>query len=159
MQLSCTACRHAKLRCDRQVPCSQCVKKGRATTCTIPAPMPRKRPVASMQNRLRHLESLVKGVMTGETPQSFDNGSPKSLGTVHVMETNLPSQSSGHHTEMVGTKDTSQGISYSLARLSAKDSFDGEPEVLMNASQSTFVGGTHWYVSHTVIDWQTDQVV
>lgn len=71
-QLSCTHCRQAKLKCDRQAPCSQCIKKGRASQCTFPSPQPRKRPAASMQSRLRHLEDLVKDAMNAQTPSSLD---------------------------------------------------------------------------------------
>ncbi|KAL3705533.1 hypothetical protein TMatcc_009205 [Talaromyces marneffei ATCC 18224] len=68
IQLSCAHCRHAKLKCDREKPCSQCVKRGRSSQCTFPSLVARKRPVASMQNRLKHLESLVKGAMASQPP-------------------------------------------------------------------------------------------
>lgn len=64
-QLSCTPCRQSKLKCDRQEPCSVCIRKGRASSCTFPAPAVRVKPV-NMQAKLRHLESLVKDVMAGQ---------------------------------------------------------------------------------------------
>lgn len=66
VQLSCTHCRHAKLKCDREKPCSQCVKRGRSSLCTFPSPVARKKPAVSMQNRLEHLEGLVKGAMASQ---------------------------------------------------------------------------------------------
>jgi len=66
IQLSCSQCRHAKLKCDRKEPCSQCIKKGRE--CTFPTPATRRKPV-SLQTRLRHLESLVKDAMAPKPTQ------------------------------------------------------------------------------------------
>ncbi|PVH77143.1 hypothetical protein DL98DRAFT_463996 [Cadophora sp. DSE1049] len=66
--LSCANCRHSKLKCDRKQPCSQCIKRGRASQCTLPQQVERRRPAVSMQNRLKHLESLVKDVMGGQSP-------------------------------------------------------------------------------------------
>ncbi|KAK5656323.1 hypothetical protein OQA88_4703 [Cercophora sp. LCS_1] len=62
--LSCAPCRISKLKCDRQQPCRQCVKKGRVDSCVY-APKPEK-PVAqprSMTARLKRLEAMVRGMM------------------------------------------------------------------------------------------------
>ncbi|KAK0651866.1 fungal-specific transcription factor domain-containing protein [Cercophora newfieldiana] len=62
--LSCAACRMSKLKCDRQQPCSQCLKKGRADGCAY-APKPQK-PVLvprSMTARLKRLEAMVRDMM------------------------------------------------------------------------------------------------
>ncbi|CZR59735.1 uncharacterized protein PAC_09629 [Phialocephala subalpina] len=91
-QLSCASCRHGKLKCNRQQPCSQCVRKGRASQCTFP--MSTRKPVVSLQNRLKHLESLVKDAMTAQNPAAqgalanspgIPNGSGSaSSGSVHI---------------------------------------------------------------------------
>lgn len=73
IQLSCTHCRHAKLKCDREKPCSQCIRRDRSSLCTFPPAVARKRPAASMQSRLVHLEGLVKGAMAS---QPSDEHSP-----------------------------------------------------------------------------------
>ncbi|KAK1829648.1 hypothetical protein QBC39DRAFT_262647 [Podospora conica] len=69
--LSCLACRVSKLKCDRAQPCSQCLKKGRASSCAY-APKPA-RPAAaaprSMTARLKRLEAMVRGMMDGESEQ------------------------------------------------------------------------------------------
>ncbi|TVY14500.1 Fusarisetin A cluster transcription factor fsa6 [Lachnellula arida] len=67
-QLSCTPCRHAKLKCDRVSPCSQCLKRDRPAACVFPEPTQRKRPVVSMRDRVRHLEGLVKGALAAAPP-------------------------------------------------------------------------------------------
>ncbi|KAG0650930.1 Fusarisetin A cluster transcription factor fsa6 [Hyphodiscus hymeniophilus] len=70
LQLSCSSCRHGKLKCDRQQPCSQCVRKGRSSQCTFP--MTPWKPAVSLQNRVKHLESLVKDVMTTQGPVAHE---------------------------------------------------------------------------------------
>ncbi|UZP44489.1 hypothetical protein NXS19_012301 [Fusarium pseudograminearum] len=64
--LSCAPCRNSKLKCDREQPCSQCDKKGRASQCTY-APKPeRKRPAKGMSARLKRLEGVVREMMDSE---------------------------------------------------------------------------------------------
>lgn len=52
---------------DRTQPCSQCLKKGRASSCTY-APKPARPPAAprSMTARLKRLEAMVRGMMDGD---------------------------------------------------------------------------------------------
>jgi hypothetical protein len=116
-QLSCTNCRQAKLKCDRQKPhCLQCEKKGRASLCTFPSLAARKKPKVSMQNRLKHLENLVKDVMsTGQ-----------SLSMQHI-------ENLAHH---------SNGKSISSAATVPPAASSGQ--VLLGANESLYVGATHW---------------
>ena len=114
IQLSCTHCRHAKLKCDREKPCSQCVKKGRASICTFTAPATRKRPAVSLQNRLKHLESLVKGAMTGQPSDGLQN--PTDLRKSFV---EAP----------IYTKD---GVS------------NPSGQVVLGPNETAYVGATHW---------------
>ncbi|KAE9364190.1 hypothetical protein N431DRAFT_354338 [Stipitochalara longipes BDJ] len=129
-QLSCTNCRHAKLKCDRQKPhCSQCARKGRASLCTF-LPAAQRKPTVSMQNRLKHLESLVKGVMTGQSPS---------------ME---PVNGKAHH-----RNEILPSISYSVAAAPVVPDHDADltaissvssGKVLLGSDESTYVGATHW---------------
>ncbi|KPM41312.1 hypothetical protein AK830_g5232 [Neonectria ditissima] len=65
--LSCAPCRNSKLKCDRDEPCGQCVKKGRVELCFY-APKPeKKRPAKGMSARLRRLEGMVREMMDAET--------------------------------------------------------------------------------------------
>ncbi|PTU20884.1 hypothetical protein P175DRAFT_0501517 [Aspergillus ochraceoroseus IBT 24754] len=65
VQLSCTACRSRKLKCCRTHPCTNCRKRGEATTCTFVGRGPRGRPShgrsspTHVQDRLQHLENLI----------------------------------------------------------------------------------------------------
>ncbi|KAK0752018.1 hypothetical protein B0T18DRAFT_320084 [Schizothecium vesticola] len=65
--LSCAACRVSKLKCDRTQPCSQCLKKGRASSCAYaPKPARPAAPPRSMTARLKRLEAMVRGMMDGD---------------------------------------------------------------------------------------------
>ncbi|KAM6522416.1 hypothetical protein FALCPG4_012077 [Fusarium falciforme] len=79
--LSCAPCRASKLKCDREQPCSQCEKKGRAAQCAY-APRPeKKRPAKGMSARLKRLEGMVREMMdaeggAGPKPAGEANGAP-----------------------------------------------------------------------------------
>lgn len=65
--LSCRPCRTSKLKCDRQEPCSQCVKKDRQELCKYaPKPEKRGRMPKSMSSRLQHLEGVVRSMMDAD---------------------------------------------------------------------------------------------
>jgi hypothetical protein len=130
-QLSCTNCRQAKLKCDRQKPyCSQCEKKGRASLCSFPSPAARRKPTVSMQNRLKHLESLVKDVMTGQSPpmQHVDDTAHHRNGSSTMNSPKNPGvgQAPYHEKEVIATSSASSG------------------QVLLGSNESTYVGATHW---------------
>lgn len=64
--LSCGPCRNSKLKCDRDQPCGQCLKKGRADLCVY-APKPEKhKPARGMAARLKRLEGMVRGMMDAD---------------------------------------------------------------------------------------------
>ena len=128
IQLSCTHCRHAKLKCDREKPCSQCAKRGRASLCTFPAPAKRKKPAASMQNRLKHLETLVKGVMAGGGDHISPQATRPAAGAV-------PSQSLAEvATASLDWDSTSKSVGPSSS----------SGQVVLGPHESTYVGATHW---------------
>ncbi len=119
IQLSCASCRHGKLKCDRQQPCSQCVRKGRASQCTFS--MPVRKPVVTLQNRLKHLERLVKDAMTAQSPTA--------------------------QAALLISPDTSNG-NISAPIIHGQDQTKGQQtptsgQVLLNNGQ-TYVGATHW---------------
>ncbi|KAL6168193.1 hypothetical protein ACJQWK_05850 [Exserohilum turcicum] len=71
--LSCGACRHRKLKCNRGHPCDNCTKRGDTASCTYATPGNRKKSSSSagsastpddMQNRIDRLEGLVLSLMT-----------------------------------------------------------------------------------------------
>ena len=126
-QLSCISCRHGKLKCDRQQPCSQCVRKGRSSQCTFP--MSTLKPVVSLRNRLNHLESLVKDAMTAQNPAA-QGALSNSLDTLK------------------GSGTASSGSLHSPSNLHGQDQTNRRQtptsgQVLLSKGQ-TYVGATHW---------------
>jgi len=126
-QLSCTSCRHGKLKCDRQQPCSQCVRKGRSSQFTFPTST--LKPVVSLRNRLKHLESLVKDAMTAQNPIA-QGALSNSLDTLN------------------GSGTASIGSLHSPSNLHGQDQTNRRQtptsgQVLLSKGQ-TYVGATHW---------------
>ncbi|KAM5342546.1 hypothetical protein ACJ41O_013512 [Fusarium nematophilum] len=81
--LSCAPCRASKLKCDREQPCGQCSKKGRAAHCAY-APKPeKKRPAKGMSARLKRLEGMVREMMEAE-----DGGATSAAGAYHEGDEN-----------------------------------------------------------------------
>lgn len=135
-QLSCTHCRHAKLKCDRNQPCLQCVKRGRDSQCSFPAPIAKKKPAASMQNRLKHLQSLLKDVMAGQAPAG--QPTPPIEGHGDEIASSMDPTPSGEGTSC--HNDPSQSINPN-----AKDELrPSTGQVLLGTHQTTYVGATHW---------------
>jgi hypothetical protein len=149
-QLSCTHCRHAKLKCDRQDPCSQCTKKGRSSECIFPAPAPRRRPAVSMQNRLRHLESLVKDAMASQTPSSCEpsldidyqnsfgpSGNGSGQSNFQTSEQVLPEQS-------VAVEATTSSQIPPPTKTTWNVSGSGLGSFVRVGKENKYVGATHW---------------
>lgn len=67
--LSCTLCQRRKIKCDRIVPCSNCIKANVVCTPSKPAPpRQRTRPRQDLQERLAKCETLLKQYADAERP-------------------------------------------------------------------------------------------
>ncbi|CAK7228764.1 hypothetical protein SCUCBS95973_006991 [Sporothrix curviconia] len=66
--LSCAPCRISKLKCDREQPCGNCLKKDRTDLCEY-APRPKKpaKPAKGMAARLRRLEGMLREMMDDDS--------------------------------------------------------------------------------------------
>ncbi|KAM0549782.1 hypothetical protein ACHAPJ_009221 [Fusarium lateritium] len=67
--LACVLCQHRKIKCDRNTPCSNCIKAN--VTCTPSTPAParkRRRPNQDLQERLARCEQLLKQYADGSVP-------------------------------------------------------------------------------------------
>lgn len=135
IQLSCTPCRTAKLKCDRQIPCHQCVKKGRENQCSIPAPAQRKKPAVSMQRRLKHLESLVKDAMSSQIP--IDPSKSASIMPQNLDIDTYPQNTNNTiYTPSTLTQSDSPGSGISEGNVSGS--------IIQNANETAYIGATHW---------------
>ncbi|PGH14879.1 hypothetical protein AJ79_02741 [Helicocarpus griseus UAMH5409] len=126
-QLSCALCRRKKLKCDRNRPCENCVK--RSQLCVYPAPPSRdgadqrarqthRSNTRNLQDRIQHLEEIVVslvnrngGSLAGQAPSSQDTSE----------DTAAPSSS-----------EQTEQISDSFGRLT------------VDGSGTNYVGSSHW---------------
>jgi hypothetical protein len=60
--LACVLCQQRKVRCDRKVPCANCIKAGAQCISAALAPRQRRRrfPERELLDRLRHYEDLLR---------------------------------------------------------------------------------------------------
>ncbi|KAI1498481.1 fungal-specific transcription factor domain-containing protein [Biscogniauxia marginata] len=73
--LACVLCQNRKIRCDRNSPCSNCIKANVACTPSTPAPArKRRRPNQDLQQRLARCEELLSEYATAK-PESPSNDS------------------------------------------------------------------------------------
>jgi hypothetical protein len=94
-----------------------------------------------MQHRLRHLESLVKGVMTG-APSGTNGSQP--LQNTNIKTSISTSQSPEFIANVSETDDTTSSTSESLTNSSANDPIHDGSGVLNSTRDATFIGATHW---------------
>ncbi|KAL3262816.1 hypothetical protein ABHI18_002400 [Aspergillus niger] len=87
VQLSCTACRARKLKCCRTHPCTNCLKRNEAGTCTFVGRGPRgkissngRTSPAHVQDRLQHLENLILSFTQQQQQQQQQQEKPDSVG-------------------------------------------------------------------------------
>lgn len=143
-QLSCTHCRHAKLKCDRNSPCAPCIKRGRAAQCTFPPPALRKKPAESMQSRLRHLENLVKDAMNSQASANRDDGMPE-YGQRHgtTNDTDVaPEMELEARPQTLGlVQNPSSHTPSNVSRIIDSGS---SGQVIHGDKKTTYVGATHW---------------
>ncbi|CAG8979571.1 hypothetical protein HYALB_00013455 [Hymenoscyphus albidus] len=131
---SCALCRNRKLKCDRKEPCANCIT--RRETCSYAgsrrpvrgASTPNIRPqhVESMQERIDHLESLVKRIASRDVPKNpIKDPCIKTNGTTHQ-----------------------NGTEYTVARADENNSTDeirhGVGVMRVSQEKSQYRGSTHW---------------
>ncbi|KAG9574445.1 hypothetical protein KCU77_g3384, partial [Aureobasidium melanogenum] len=118
LPLSCSSCRDRKLKCDRQQPCSTCVKRGGSSTCLYTSASTNKdsKP-RSLNNdaaaaaRLQKLEEMVNGLMHAAPMSTFVTTPPSSTTSPDAPA--YSELSAGGHLSQQG-------------------------------SQVNYIGGTHW---------------
>ncbi|EMR88111.1 putative c6 transcription protein [Botrytis cinerea BcDW1] len=141
VQLSCTPCRHAKLKCDRAQPCSQCQKKDRVGSCSYPTPLPRKKAAMTMHKRLKHLESLVKDVMNSQqsdgphTPPR-DGQEPENL-VARAEALGIPAEDQRSNT--AGNSLSSLDKSSTIQQTTPPPG-----QIVIGGKETQYVGATHW---------------
>lgn len=80
-QLSCRPCRQGKLKCDREHPCNQCIKRSRDSACVYLPPAEKKKNGQNVRNRIQHLEKMVVDLMSSK--QTGDSNTTSSNTNNH----------------------------------------------------------------------------
>ncbi|KAI9709531.1 MAG: hypothetical protein M1820_003291 [Bogoriella megaspora] len=130
IQLSCTLCRTAKLKCNRARPsCDQCQKRARSEQCYYAPPPIRKQPPQDMRGRVRHLERLVVDLM-----QSKGNGIPNGSSNANGAR----SSSTGNGQVTSSNQEQSDGMD------DQDRATDDLGKLKISKNESTYVGSSHW---------------
>ncbi|KAF2149389.1 hypothetical protein K461DRAFT_281759 [Myriangium duriaei CBS 260.36] len=78
-QRSCQPCRIGKLRCNRELPCSECVKRSRETSCVyaqqVQESMAYRSQARVMRQKLDNLERVVKSLRQGAAGDAAERSS------------------------------------------------------------------------------------
>jgi hypothetical protein len=120
-QLSCTACRHGKLRCNRATPCDQCTKRSKESACSYLPPAAKARGPQDVKGRIQHLEQLVVDLMNSRssngngttTSSGRSNSTTTSNGDVPTNSQSEPSQLNTRVSSEVNTAHTEISPPYS----------------------------------------------
>ena len=91
--LVCNQCRKAKLRCDRRQPCNSYVPRDEAPLCSYQKLPPGNGQNGAAEDRLAHLESLVKDLMQNPALGPLGKDPVTSSGKAPGEEVKLPCQS------------------------------------------------------------------
>ncbi|KAI1350416.1 fungal-specific transcription factor domain-containing protein [Xylaria sp. FL0043] len=91
--LACVHCQYRKIKCDRQQPCSNCIKAKIACKPSIPAPPhKRRRPNQDLLERLARCEQLLKQYADGNVPIQGESPAAAAAATAGLSTTS-PSSS------------------------------------------------------------------
>ncbi|KAF4837906.1 Aurofusarin cluster transcription factor aurR2 [Colletotrichum tropicale] len=106
--LACVLCQHRKIKCDRNTPCSNCIKAN--VTCTPSTPAParkRRRPNQDLQERLARCEALLKQYAT--TGSTTPPAGPPTVSSILSPSTQpTPSSTAVSIIDDIGSPATSQ---------------------------------------------------
>ncbi|KAI5203037.1 hypothetical protein E4T38_05392 [Aureobasidium subglaciale] len=160
-QLSCTACRQGKLRCNRATPCDQCTKRGKEPSCSYLAPAAKSRSPQNVKGRIQHLEQLVVDLMNSRSSTSngsnaTSNGRTNSTAT-SIRESPTASQTEASHSNShssIGTDkaypevtppyssdDGNSPIRQHPPETSQLESFG---HLRISKEGTSYVGSSHW---------------
>jgi Fungal Zn(2)-Cys(6) binuclear cluster domain len=159
-QLSCTACRAGKLRCNRQSPCDQCVKRSKAPTCQYLPPPMKKKKSRNTRDRIAHLEGLVVQLMhqNNRSEGSVSTAEPRisprdylALAQQNEERGHLNRRSESTSQSPATSMSTSDASSNGTAP-SAPQKKDGSVEVNTRAvgqlkisnGETCYIGSAHW---------------
>jgi hypothetical protein len=136
-QLSCTACRAGKLKCNRRSPCDQCEKRSKGDACYYLTAPPKKKQNRNTKDRIAQLEGLVVQLMSRDEPNDASFVTPP----ISEDEQVLKLTNHNHREHLPGSSiqdsprsdESSDNVSQDLTYLK-----------ISHGGHSTYRGGSHW---------------
>ncbi|PYI28666.1 Zn(II)2Cys6 transcription factor [Aspergillus indologenus CBS 114.80] len=166
VQLSCTACRARKLKCCRVHPCTNCRKRGEASSCTFVGRGPRgktsqgRASPTHVQDRLQHLENLILSLtqqkMMEQPTEPNDDGAGTGRGEVNLAGLEPTNAGDGSfvntawtHGNHTGTDESQRIPSPGLASRPHPLTPEGSPsdppgKLVAQETGTRYVDGAHW---------------
>ncbi|KAM0328758.1 hypothetical protein ACHAQA_005171 [Verticillium albo-atrum] len=119
--LACVLCQHRKIKCDRNTPCSNCLKANVPCTPSTPAPVrKRRRPNQDLQERLARCEALLKqyantsGPLPDGVNPSPNPGTPASSSLAPSLTPYTPGPVSAATAQSISSAAASPSPGYNL---------------------------------------------
>ncbi|KUJ19439.1 uncharacterized protein LY89DRAFT_490483 [Mollisia scopiformis] len=143
-QLSCTFCRSRKLKCDRTMPCENCVKRNLASSCTyVHAALVRDKAQVQktnqapkdVQSQVRRLEELVISLMNKTNQGELPLGVPD-----HV----TPDHSSSSSDQVADSIEDDEGGSNVPNRQMKNTALSFGRITIGEDDRANYVGSSHW---------------
>ncbi|KAJ5657875.1 uncharacterized protein N7484_001524 [Penicillium longicatenatum] len=153
MAISCSECRRRKIKCDRNVPCMACVKRGVPGSCrwenakVEPSPQPfalktqvdeLQRRLDTLQETLQVLPSQIAQAVIGAQQQSGTPATQSKPNVDHDVTTNIPREAATNKAE--ASSATSTGSNGSRASISTSN-----PNPTMHSNGGASKGVTDFY--------------
>ncbi|KAK8025003.1 hypothetical protein PG990_002826 [Apiospora arundinis] len=143
--VSCEPCRSRKLKCNRNLPCDTCTKRGKSSICVYAPNASRNRPEHNksrdMKDRLNALERLVSSFLAGEAPArtspsaGSENNSTSSEGISIPVHTPLSERHGPPTAPNIGISRSSKEPSLSPETPNLQETGDG---------QVNYIDPSHW---------------
>ncbi|KAF2155627.1 hypothetical protein K461DRAFT_78288 [Myriangium duriaei CBS 260.36] len=139
-QLSCRHCRQGKLKCDREHPCNQCMKRSRESTCVYLPPAEKKQSGQNVRNRIQHLEKLVVDLMNSKPNRDT------SVPTDNVGNVGNNDPQSTAFSQMTPPQDIESSESNQESPEESTQSFDESAfgRMRIGKDRTAYVEKTHW---------------
>lgn len=157
--LSCSACRTGKLKCNREQPCDQCIKRSKDSTCHYLPPPQKKRKIRNARDRVAHLEGLVAQLIAQNTTADDANNDQQDQTNAPVARKELGNSVSPFRapklTDDFASKPMTPPSEETSPRNLEQHSPSSEPKEYQNALHAvgalsinhgvtSYVGATHW---------------
>ena len=157
-QLSCTACRSGKLRCNRGSPCDQCMKRSKEAACTYLPPATKSRSAQNVKGLIKHIEQLVVDLMNSRSADNSNTTGSNNARTGSIDSSLKESPSSQTESSQTSNRD-GQRAERLPPQVTPPYSEDNSPAVQnqhdaadlgsfghlrISKSETSYVGSSHW---------------